>query len=345
LWGCGAIGGHAAEWIARAGPDKVILYDNAAVNPGILARQPFADGDIGRAKATALADRLRAIDPDLTVETHVQDILTGPLACDDWHDGADIVIDATAAVAVASKLEAARRRTTPTHATVLALLLGHTAEHGICAIAPPGHSGASNDVLRRTKLACTGRPDLQGFAAEFWPEPPRTENFQPEPGCSDATFRGSGAEVAALTATLLTAAAADIAAGAEWATAHLCALPTAPHNDRRHARLSWPADTVIQDGLDRYEVRISQPALCSMRAWINRNRRAGTPHAETGGVLFGQRDQAAGVLWVDEASGPPPDSAASAEEFVCGTAGVAELNGAKRGRTLRGRKSWTTTHW
>ena len=335
IWGCGAIGAHIAEWIARAGAARLVLYDKAPVTPGILARQPFADHDVGHAKATALAERIGGIDPDIKVEAHVQDILTGPLAREGWHDGADIVIDATAAVAISSKLEAARRRTSPGSTAVVAMLLGHTAEHGICALAPPGHSGATADVLRRTKLACTSRPGLAGFAEEFWPHPPRTEHFQPEPGCSDATFRGSGAEVAALAGTLLSTAATDLAAGTPRATAHLQALPTATHVGRRQTSLSWPADVVVQDGLSRYEVRIAQPALRSISSWVARNERVGNSRSETGGVLFGQRDQAAGVLWVDEASGPPPDSVASPEEFVCSTDGVAELNAEKRARTRR----------
>lgn len=162
VWGCGAIGAHAAEWIARAGATKLILYDKARVSPGILARQPFTDHDIGEPKARVLAERLMAIDPGLGIVARVQNILTGPLAREDWHDGADIVIDATAAVAVASKLEATRRRI-PTTATVLAMLLGHTAEHGICALAPPQQTGATSDVLRRAKLTSASRPGLGGL--------------------------------------------------------------------------------------------------------------------------------------------------------------------------------------
>ena len=334
IWGCGAIGGHIAEWIARTGPARLILYDNAAVTPGILARQPFTDNDVGRAKAAVVGDRLTAIDPNLTIETRIEDVLTGPLARDVWHDGSDILIDATAAVAVASKLEAIRYRTTD-RPTLVAMLLGHTAEHGICAIASTQHTGASADVLRRAKLACTSRPGLEGFAQEFWPDPPRSEHFQPEPGCSDATFRGSGAEVSAVTATLLTAAASEIATSTPQATAHLCALPSAAHVGRRSARLTWPPDIVVADGLGRYEIRISQSAQSAMQTWVDRNARVGEPHSETGGVLFGQRDQAAGVLWIDDASGPPPDSIASPEEFVCSTAGVAERNTAIRTRTRR----------
>ena len=41
------------------------------------------------------------------------------------------------------------------------------------------------------------------------------------------------------------------------------------------------------------------------------------------------------MLWVDEACGPPPDSVASPEEFVCGTEGVQEQNEQRRARTRR----------
>ncbi len=333
LWGCGAIGGYAAEWIARAGAAKLILYDKAAVHPGVLARQPYVDDDIGRPKARVLAKRLRAIDPNLEVDVRVENVLNGPLERADWHDEVDILIDATASTAVASKLEASRRNAGPGETTVVAMLLGHTAERGICVIATPGHSGASSDVMRRAKLACVSRPGLGGFAGEFWPNSARSEHFQPEPGCSDATFRGSAAEVTALTGALLTAAAAELVDAKATACAHLLALPTAVHSGRRQARLLWSPDTVLHDGMGRYEIRLAQSAMQTVRAWVNRNDRVSDPRAETGGVLFGQRDQAVGVIWVDAASGPPPDSVASPAEFICGTEGVADHNEKLRART------------
>jgi NTE family protein len=184
-------------------------------------------------------------------------------------------------------------------------------------------------------LDCTGRAGLGHFANEFWPDPPRVDVFQPEPGCSAPTFRGSGAEVTALAGTLLTSAATAIAKSPSQASGHLHVLPSAPHRGPRSVKLGWEPDTVLQDGLGRYEVRISPEAQRSIRAWIARNDRAGDPRSETGGVLFGRRDPAAGVLWVDEASGPPPDSIASPEEFVCGTEGIKERNEKIRKQTRR----------
>jgi len=335
VWGCGAIGGHVAEWLARAGVAHLDLYDYGSVSAGILTRQPYVDAEIGQAKATALAKRLKAISPGLEVSGHVEDILEGPLAREDWHDGADFVIDATAAPTVASKLEAVRRDFGSGDATALGMIFGHTAEHGICVVAPPSHSGGTADLLRRTMLDCTGRVGLGDFASEFWPDPPRVDVFQPEPGCSAPTFRGSGAEVAALAGTILTSAVAGIAESPSLAAGHLHVLPSAQHHGPRDVKLDWEADTVLHDGLDRYEVRVSPQAGRSIRAWTARNDRVGDPRSETGGVLFGRRDPAAGVLWVDEASGPPPDSVGSPEEFVCGTEGVKDRNERIRKQTRR----------
>ena len=335
LWGCGAIGGHVAEWLARAQISKLILYDNDEVSAGVLSRQPFTDADLGRSKVNALADRLRAIAPELEVVPRFKNVLYGPLAREEWHDGADFVIDATAAPAVASKLEAVRRQHGGGNSTLIGMIFGHTAEHGIGVVAPPLHSGGTADLLRRTMLACTGKPGLGDFAEEFWPDPPRVDVFQPEPGCSAPTFRGSGAEVAALAGTLLISVAAGIAEDPSRAAGHLQVLPSASHQGPREVKLGWDPDTLLQDGLDRYEVRISPEALRSIRAWTARNDRVDDPRSETGGVLFGRRDPAAGVLWVDEASGPPPDSIASPEEFVCGTEGVKERDEKIRGQTRR----------
>lgn len=72
--GCG-IGSTFAETIARAGCGKLILIDGDTVSRHNLNRQDFEDQDVGALKVDALARRLRAINPALTVETHA-DLLT-----------------------------------------------------------------------------------------------------------------------------------------------------------------------------------------------------------------------------------------------------------------------------
>ena len=69
-----------------------------------------------------------------------------------------------------------------------------------------------------------------------------------------------------------------------------------------------------------------------MHAWVRRSERL-APGAETGGLLFGERDDALRVLWVSDVLGPPPGSEASPHGFVCGTAGVDEATAAIRKRS------------
>lgn len=335
IWGCGALGGPIADAVVRAGAAEVILYDSAAVQPGVLVRQPFIDDDIGKAKSRALADRLRHIYPDTAIGAHVQDILDGPLARPNWNDEADIVIDATASVTVRSKLEQFRRLH-PQDTTIITAIFGHTAERGIVTIAGPSYTGAGADTLRACKLAATRAPRLRGFAREFWPDPPRAEVFQPEPGCSSPTYRGSEAETMALAAALLTAAAAELDfANGDTAVAHLIALPTADHDGARTARVELPPATVLKNTRHPSDVRVSHTAARQIRGAIQSARRRLGPDHETGGVLFGERDDAAGVIWVDEATIPPPDSVESPELFLCGTAGIATLVADKTARTSR----------
>ena len=93
VWGCGAIGGHVAESLARAGVAKIILWDKGIVTPGVLVRQPFEDSDIGKNKAIATRERLLRIIPGLSVEAIEKDILDNPPDHYNWAGGVDMVIN------------------------------------------------------------------------------------------------------------------------------------------------------------------------------------------------------------------------------------------------------------
>ncbi len=131
---------------------------------------------------------------------------------------------------------------------------------------------------------------------------------------------------------ILTAAAAELAASdpRDTAFAHLVALPSVAHDGPRAARLSWPPALVADVGDAGMQVRVSASACAEIRAWVSHGGRTLPAGTETGGILLGERDEAAGVIWVDETSGPPPDSVESPELFLCGTEGVKALDEANR---------------
>ena len=80
-------------------------------------------------------------------------------------------------------------------------------------MAVDGRRGLSVDLDRRSRLMLARTPSGQTFLEEFWPtDAARRQPFQPEPGCSSPTFRGSFADVLALVAPMTNVAGAWLGA-------------------------------------------------------------------------------------------------------------------------------------
>ena len=337
VWGCGALGAYVAEHLVRAGVKKLVLRDDGLVTPGILVRQPFEDADIGTPKVEALAAHLRRIRPGIDIATSKRSVIDEPLGGGDWTDGADVVIDATASASVLGLLEQQRWTSDRPAVPIVSMAIGHDARRGMVTVALPAHSGGAFDVCRRLKLEACADESLRPFLDEFWPSE-RRPAFQPEPGCSDATFVGSSVDVAVLAGMMLNHAATDLGGETAGVTAagHFVAQPHAvPPTDRLAASFRWGPDRVSRDEHAGYQVRIARAAWSATHSCIVKSNDRAGPDVETGGLIFGERDDAARVMWVSEVSGPPPDSTASAEGFVCGVEGTATMN-EERSRRSRG---------
>lgn len=332
IWGCGALGGHVAMYLARAGAKKLILRDNKTVAPGILVRQLFEDTDLGRWKASALADHLKRIRPELETEIYIDNILKKTLEEDSWIDEADVIIDTTASESVWEKLELKRHVATTEPIPIASMIVGHQASHGLVVLSRPEHTGGSLDAYRHAKLVACNRPGLEKFADEFWPTSHR-ELFQPEPGCSDVTFVGSSADIAALAGMMLNCAASELSKNTAFTSSGHFVSQAHFNAMKANANFSCRPAYRILDPYAGYEVRISNSAWNEILAWIQRSSRLHSESVETGGLLFGERNDACKVIWVDEVLGPPPDSKGSADGFICGVEGIVEANNEKRTRT------------
>lgn len=325
VWGCGALGGYVAEFVVRAGAKKVLLIDRSKVAPGLLVRQPYADADIGEAKAVALANRLQRIFPGrVEVLGSSADVIRSLDQGNAWHADLDLVIDCTASRQVLKKLEHAIGRMGRIPVDIASFVVGPRAEQGLSALARKGYTGGPADALRKTKVAL--QEEGTGDAIrEFWPDKGRDRGlFQPEPGCSDVTFMGSAADVAGLAAAMLNQLLGDL--GQDEATGVVRWLPpSSPVSvDEQTTVWRFERDEVLQDRLGGYSVRMAPEARQEVQRWINDARPRYGRRVETGGILFGQRDDAARVIWVDSVLGPPLDSEASEAGFLCGTIGVSE---------------------
>jgi adenylyltransferase/sulfurtransferase len=74
LVGVGALGCAGADMLARAGVGRLTLIDRDIVEPTNLQRQTlYAESDLGKPKAHAAAERLRAVDSSLDIRPHAID--------------------------------------------------------------------------------------------------------------------------------------------------------------------------------------------------------------------------------------------------------------------------------
>lgn len=72
--GCGGLGSNAATALVRSGIGRLIIADMDIVEHSNLNRQLFTLKDIGKYKASALADYLNTINPNARIDTHVKEL-------------------------------------------------------------------------------------------------------------------------------------------------------------------------------------------------------------------------------------------------------------------------------
>lgn len=339
ILGCGAIGSAAAMILARAGVAKLHLVDNGEVTPGILVRQGFDRRQVGYTKASALKVQVQYANPAVEVEAFASNVLHR-LANEAQRKeifAADVIIDATASPTVAAAIESHFRSHPKSHPPIISMVLGHNADVAMMTMATEASVGCGFDLDRRSKLAFAGSKGARAFLEEFWPTAAeRRKLFQPEPGCSSPTFRGSYADVLGLAARMTNVAANWLHEGRQpprGFAMNLSGGGIATGPDREIA-IEWDAYQVLHDARHGYEVRMTPEARAAILGWVRRSERIRGDRTETGGVLFGQIDEFLKVVWIDEVSGPPPDSIASPEGFVCGVDGVATMHAEKVARTL-----------
>lgn len=326
--GAGALGAPVVEMLVRAGA-QVAVVDNGIVTPGILRRQPYTDDDIGANKAQALAERLRRS----RHEASVHDINDDAVGVIETLQPAtyDLIVDATADRACRAALELRRVHTRDGLPDLVTMVVGHDARRGLVTISRAGATGTGHDILRRVGIAAHGGQagSLGDIAADLYPLTPRTDLFSPEPGCSAPTFRGSHVEATALAAALLNAGLdvlADRVPAARGSSMSAAAIRL-DHDPAPAATtwLAWADDHVHQVQGSSWQVRLSPQALTTIRAEARDAARRFGPGIETGGMLLGHVDEATGVVHVDIATPPTPDSRCSAVHFEHGTEGSQAL--------------------
>ncbi|MEO8528140.1 MAG: ThiF family adenylyltransferase [Pseudolysinimonas sp.] len=230
LWGCGGLGSWIAEFLVRAGVARLVLCDPGIVTGGLLVRQAYEELDVGNEKAVALAAHLRRIQDsvEVAVEPGHQ-----PADLDDIASTFDLIIDATANLAVSRRLASIE---VPRRAVVAQVATDRDqGALGIATIWPPTAAKSAEDIDAEAGEIVRSDNELEAYH-QLWGLGNAGGGLVPTRGCSIPTFHGSAADLSAVAGGLLSLIAGHL--GIPLAGVHLMALP--------HSGLSCPPHRFIE---------------------------------------------------------------------------------------------------
>ena len=94
VFGIGGVGGYVAEALARSGVGTLTLVDNDTVSESNINRQIIAlSSTVGKSKTSVMEERIKDINPDITVNVHNCFYLPGA-DCGFDFDEFDYIVDA-----------------------------------------------------------------------------------------------------------------------------------------------------------------------------------------------------------------------------------------------------------
>ena len=317
VWGCGALGANVAVHLARASVLKLTFVDDKKINPGVLVRQPFYREQCGINKAVALKDLIAKINGNIEVEAIDSDI--SDLLKDKNSFVADFLIDCTASNQVHLKSEKKFIEHWP-EIPLVSMCVDNELKNGIALVIGSGYHGAFYDGYRKTIISESRNEDTKKTISTFISMESKL-SFQPVPGCSEPTFTGASTDAAILSAKLLNASATILLnQNTQTATSIIVA------NNKADKEIAHAKDICFPDSYQGYSVHITDYAWKQIEEVIKNYSKKNGRNVETGGLLYGERNDILKTIWIDIATPPPKDSKASESKFVCGIEGVQEEN-------------------
>jgi proteasome lid subunit RPN8/RPN11 len=147
-------------------------------------------------------------------------------------------------------------------------------------------------------------------------------SFQPIPGCSEPTYTGSSADLSLYASAMLNSVAQSISH--DSSNAYCGAFSRLGAKEQSVHEIVFDSGLVCDEFLQGYKTCISNAAWQEIVSIIKEH--SVKNRVETGGLLFGERNDILNMIWIDKVSGPPPDSKATTTAFICGVEGVSDLN-------------------
>jgi len=318
--GCGALGSWAAEMIARSNPKKIDLLDISKVNPGLIIRQNYTLEDIGCYKADALARKLKLITGKNNVKSYCCEAYLYIFKNLDSFQNYDIVLDFTANQIFQMKLERDWRKLCNKSPIIISTIIDSVAQKYLCVNLCKNSSGGIWDAYIQLKNLLCFEDACQDFVNAFYTKQALEDLFQPEPGCSDPTFRGSMSDVISLISSAVNISVKDIS---EDKSPVGMAFSAHSNNNESCKIKKFSLSNENRFIIGNFQVRILGNIFYYVKEGIIQNKRIRSKKHETGGLLWGYWDESIETIWILDASGPPSDSLHDPGHFICGMEGTA----------------------
>lgn len=313
LLGCGSVGSKLAMHGARAGQPIVAVSDNGWLRPHNMARHALYPQHIGLQKATALADELAGFglsptiyEGDIAAALRVEASRAQVIP-----SGAGIVVNATASLAVREALAATVQERDRSR-YVEAALFGR-GRMGYLLVDGGTHNPNHNDLIAEM-YATLADPEAVALLTD--PDAGLAQ-IQIGQGCGSLTMTVDDAQLSMMTAGL----SKEIGHAIDHTSPDGVIVTAICDSDTPATRWSRqavpPFETVVIDGSDGWQLRISQRVASRIRA-----EAAASPQAETGGLLVGLSSARLKTVTVVDLLEAPEDSTYSSTLFVLGTAGL-----------------------
>jgi len=303
LIGAGAIGSHVALALTREGRHSWTVADGDWLRPHNLARHVLGQSQVGQSKARALAAMLSDLSRSQATPI-VCDVLRPAdqtQALEEAAAGADVIIDASASVAVS------RRMSDWGHAKARRVsAFFNPSGNAVVLLAEDAARSIPLDALEAQYYRLVLRNDV--LSAHLAPPP---EGFRYAGSCRAVSARIPESRVSVLSGL----AAAGISAALTEERATLCTWSLQPGGGVTAARAAPSA--LRRETLAGWTVLLDD----DLAAEVRRRREEALP-SETGGVLVGTVDMQRRVIAAVDALHPPADSSGDATTFTRGTDGL-----------------------
>lgn len=218
LWGCGGLGSWVAEYLVRAAVAEIALCDPGTISRGLLVRQNYVEHDVGNSKVEALAERLRAINDQVTVTAH--EAMAPAIA---EMAQVDLIIDCTVSIAIERLLDGVAD--TPGRPILAQMATDiSTGTIGLLTVSMPPNDAGPLTLDRRAGQIVQVEATLEAFRG-LWREDGDGSELIPTRGCSAPTFHGSSADLAGVAASLTSLLATHLGAEQPVSGSHLVSLP------------------------------------------------------------------------------------------------------------------------